>query len=175
MAPCKPPKELDEHILQLIFIVLLHSIFSISSFIFIITYALGFHFPTIDLIVGCTVGSFLVFNQCVAIDIYEYYRKGREELPTVATDDFARNILKTVLRHKDVKKNKKLPSLRLDILKNVKPFVEVKEEEVALKFLSRKMHYTVVNIIITVLLLVKYKKHFAIPLLIPWLSMNFTP
>lgn len=138
-------------------------------------YSLGLDSPMIDSIVAVTVGSFLVFNRCIAIDIYEYIRDNREELPTVATDDFARNILKTILRHKDIKKNKKLPSLRLDILTNVKPFLEVNHEELALKFLSRKMHYTVINIILTVLLLVKYKKEWAIVLLVPWLSSNFKP
>jgi hypothetical protein len=171
----KRHKELDEHILLLILSVLLHSIFSIGSFVFIFFYALNIHSPIIDFIVSITVISFLVFNRCVAIDVYEYIRAGRSELPSVASDDLARNILKNFLRSKTKKKDKKLPSLRLDILTNVKPFTLVQEEETLLKFLSRKMHYTVINIILTVILLIKYDKQWLIPMLIPWLSMNFKP
>jgi hypothetical protein len=172
----KKHKELDEHILLLIVSVLTHSIFSIGSFAFIIFYSLGIHIGILDVIVSITVISFLIFNRCVAIDIYEYIRNGREEIPSIASDDLARNILKTVFRNKKGKKDKKnTVSLRLDILTNVKPFNGLDDETIIMKFLSRKIHYIIINIILTVLLLVKYKKEFAIPLLIPWLSMNFHP
>ena len=174
MKTFKKHKELDEHVLVLILSVLTHTIFSLSSFLFIIFYSVGYHSSMIDVIVTFTVVSFIVFNRCVAIDIYEYLRDGREHIPSLASDDLARNILKNFLRKpKHKKKNK--GSLRLDILTNVKPFVGAYKEDIILKFLSRKMHYTVINVILTVLLLVKYKKEYIIPLLIPWLSNSFHP
>lgn len=171
----KRPKELDEHILLLILSVLIHSIFSIGSFVFIIFYSLGINTGILDVIVSITVISFLVLNRCIAIDVYEYIRGGREEIPDIASDDLARNILKSVFRKNKNKRKGVIPSLRLDILTNVTPFTDIKDEHIILKFLSRKMHYTIINIILTVILLLKYKKEWAVPLLIPWLSMNFSP
>ncbi len=167
--------ELDSHHLSLIFIVLLHSVFSISSFIFIITFALGKNIPILNWIVSITVLSFIFFNRCVAIDLYENVRKEREDIPEVARDDLAKNILKTILRKPKKKKEDKHTSLRLDIIKNIKPIVDCDDHELVMKFISRKMHYIVINIIITVIFLIKINKQQYIPLLILWLSYHFNP
>jgi len=166
-------KELDIHVLKLVMIVILHSIFSISSFLFIGAFSIGKDIPFLNFVVSVTVISFIFFNRCIAIDLYEYVRAGRDELPDVATDDLARNILKTFLGKK--KTPKKHATLRLDILKNVQPLADTDDSELVLKFLSRKMHYVVINMIITVIFLVKLDKKWLIPALIPWLSYHFAP
>lgn len=167
--------ELDSHHLSLIFVVLLHSVFSISSFLFIIAFAIGKDIPILTWIVGVTVFSFIFFNRCIAIDLYEQIRKDREDLPEVARDDLAKNILKAILRRPKKKKEDKHTSLRLDIIKNIKPIVECNDSNLVMKFMSRKMHYIVINIILTVIFLIKIEKPQYIPLLIIWLSYHFHP
>ena len=178
---------IDLHILKLILMVITHSIFSLSSFLFIIAFALDKDIPFLNSVVAVTVISFIFFNRCIAIDAYEYIRNGRENLPSVAEDDLARNILKTFTRPKepkepkgpktkDIKKKfKKNKSLRLDIIKNIKPIVECNDHSLVMKFISRKMHYIVINIILTVIFLVKLEKQKYIPFLILWLSYHFNP
>jgi hypothetical protein len=167
--------ELDSHLLSLIMMVLLHSIFSISTFIFIIVFAMGKNYPILNTIVAVTVISFLFFNRCIAIDAYEYLRKDRENIPEIARDDLARNILKTITRKTKKPKDEKHTSLRLDIIKNIKPIVDCNDHDVVMKFISRKMHYIVINIIITVIFLIQIKKPQYIPLLVLWLSYHFNP
>lgn len=171
---------IDLHILKLILMVITHSIFSLSSLLFIIAFALDKDVPFLNSVVAITVISFIFFNRCIAIDAYEYIRNGREDLPSVAEDNLARNILKTFTRSKNKNKDKKKKfkknkSLRLDIIKNIKPIVECNDHSLVMKFISRKMHYIVINIILTVIFLIKLEKQKYIPFLILWLSYHFNP
>lgn len=157
---------IDLHVILLSILVLFHSIVSLSSFGFIVAFSLGYDSKILDILAASIVISFLIMGRCVAIDIYEYFKKDRCELPRIAKDNFLRNLILG-------KKDKDLTSLRLDIINNNKPLVEAENEALVDKFLNRKIHYIGINLILAVLLCVKYKQSKLVMLLIPWILINF--
>lgn len=157
---------IDLHVIWLSILVFIHSVISLSSFGFIIAFSLGYDNKYLDLLAASIVISFLVFRQCVAIDIYDYFKENRNELPRFAKDNFLRNLILG-------KKDKDLTSLRLDKINNNKPLAEAENEELVDKFFNRKIHYIGINLILAVLICIKYKHPELIMFLIPWILFNF--
>lgn len=154
------------HIGLLSVIVLLHSIFGIASILSIISFSFNIKMPFINTLSFLTVLSFLVYQRCVAIDIYEYVLGDTcsTEIPDSAKDNYIRNKI-TGTKSEDYTKH------RLDILNNNNPIVNKDENEVNI-MIKRKMHYIIVNIILTVIFIIKINKNI-LPALLLWLFYVF--
>lgn len=142
-------------------LVLLHSIFGISSILFLIGYSFGISYLPLDIIVSLTAISFIIFRRCIIVDLYNYIRDG-EKVPYYATDGFPRNIVRK-LSGKPVKKD--LTKCRLDILSNTK--ISTPQQY------SQKIHYIVINMMVVMTLMAKYRQHRFLPILLLWFFTVF--
>lgn len=148
-------------------LVVIHSIFIISSTLSIVVFSLGKSYLIIDILAAFIVLSFLLCRRCVFIDIYEYVKADihHANLPDIAKDNYYINRIKKAISKKTGKKRSKgLYKERLDIISNIKDLDSVK--------FNHKMHYIIVNIILSVILIVKVNVKL-LPLLITWLFMVF--
>jgi hypothetical protein len=162
----------NSKIFLLTLIVIGHVFFSASSILFILLYSLGINSVVVDALALGTVISFLIFRRCIAIDIYEYVRGGDTEIPDFARDNFFRKCIQGLLNRENHRKVD-MTHHRLDILENIFPIVETCDTETVEMMLNRKNHYIIINIIMAVILLVKYNLKQFLPLLIVWLFLTF--
>lgn len=152
-------------------LVLVHGLFSVSTISNILLYSLGRHSVTLDILSAIVVFSFVIFKRCIMIDIYEYFRDGETNLPRMAKDNYVREELKSITKRKQ--KEKDLTPLRLDIITNIIPLLKVDNKDDFMKLYSRKINYMVINVIIAVILCIKYKIKYLIPGLLVWLFSMF--
>jgi hypothetical protein len=162
----------NSKIFLLTLIVIGHVFFSASSILFILLYSFGVNNKVVDFLALGTVISFLIFRRCIAIDIYEYVRDGDTEIPDFARDNFFRKCIQGLLNREDHKKVD-MTHYRLDVLKNICPIVETNDSVATEMMLNRKNHYIVINIIMAVILLIKYDLKQFLPLLVVWLFLIF--
>ncbi|HEY9703208.1 MAG TPA: hypothetical protein V6C58_12215 [Allocoleopsis sp.] len=156
----------------LTFLVILHGIFSFAGTISVISYTFNLHFLIVDILVLTIVVSFLLFRRCVMIDIYYYFKNlfGITDLPEYAKDNYPRNLFKKLIGRKP--SNKDLTELRLDIISNLKPFVQSSEEKMKI-LMGRKFQYITMNLLLTFILISKYKVKFLVPLVFVWIFIVF--
>ena len=153
--------------------VFIHSIIGISSFIFILFYSLNIHNSFIDLLAICIVISFIIYKNCIDIDIYEdiYSLDNNHDIPDYAKDDFIRKyIVKIFNLDTD---NTDYTNLRLDKLTNLRPMLNISNNQNITTLFNRKIHYICINIILSVLLITKYNLQYLLPCLIIWFFSTF--
>ena len=94
----------------------------------------------------------------------------------MAKDNFIRDYIKSLIRGKkiQIKKKKSFKHLRLDIIKNVKPFLNCKDEKYFKLIYNNKIQYIVINIIVVMMIIYKYDLQKLIPLLLTWVFTEFT-
>lgn len=155
----------------LTFLVITHAIFCVAGSLFIVSYSFGYNFPILDFLVLANVVSFIVFRRCIMIDIYNYFANGKKNLPDRAKDNYPRILFNKLLGK--TKNKRDLTPLRLDIIQNIKPFVNTSNVKKINTFLNRKIEYTSINILLTVLLITKYRLNFLLPVLFVWILYNF--
>lgn len=174
----KPEHNIDTFLLTSVAII--HSIFTIAIILFIILTPFGYSFLLLNCLIFIHVFAFIFFRRCVMTDIYDFFieKSGlvEHELPFMAKDNFIRDYIKSFIRgkKKSKKKKKSFKHLRLDIIKNVSPFLNCHDEKYFKLIYNNKMQYIVINIIIVVMLLYKYNLQKLIPLLLAWVFTEFT-
>ena len=154
-------------------IVIFHSIFGISSILCIVFYSLGIHSSIVDILSLCNVMSMILYNKCVAIDIYETVRDGYDDIPEIAKDNYLRKSIVSIFKNTDFRHQEDYTKLRLDILSNMSPFIDTDCEISLKKFFTRKLHYIVINILICTVLIIKYKYKHLLPVILGWIFFIF--
>ena len=154
----------------LITLVAIHSVLGVSSILFIILYAFERDVPFITYMAIAIAVSFIIFRRCILIDIYEFFRDGAIDLPGYAKDNYIREKFQKLFRIKDCRD---LTEYRLDILSNTSPMIGCKDSKDIQELHNYKIHYIVINIIIVVILLIKYNLKSLLPLLLIWFFSVF--
>jgi hypothetical protein len=157
-----------------------HAYFTVGSIFFILTTAVGVHNTFLDLSAALTFLSFILFQRCLMIDIYNGIKQDTNEvdLPVLARDSSTREFIKKLTR-KFVKPKRspededKIHSMRLDILRNVEPFVEEDDEWTIKDMYNRKIQYICGNIIVGIVLINKYNMNRYLILILGWLLYTF--
>lgn len=156
-------------ILFLTLLTLVHTLFSISGFIFIFFLVLGIQNNFIDFLVIGVIFSFIFFRRCIMTDLY-YFVKGDikdEEIPFYAKENFGRRMLKVLLGKDYIKKD--ITHFRLDVVSNLKVLRKVcNNEKLFNVFYSRKIQYISFNLILCVLMISKYNKNYLLVPLMIW-------
>jgi hypothetical protein len=157
-----------------------HSYFTMGSIIFIAGNALGFDNPLLDIAAILTFLSFILFKRCVMIDIYNTVKQDHNEmdLPMLARDSSTREFIKSITRNfvkpKDNPVNEdRIHSMRLDILKNVEPFIEEDDRATVRDMYNRKIQYICGNIILGMSLISKYGLYHYSIFIVMWLLYTF--
>lgn len=98
----------------------------------------------------------------------------------MARDSFTRDSIKNLTRKLfrkttklDPEKEKEIEKTRLDILKNVEPFVTEEDEHAIEDMYNRKIQYISGNILLGTFLLNKYKMDWFAIILMLWLITTF--
>jgi hypothetical protein len=152
-------------------IVMAHILFSLSTLVFLLLYSVKIDNSLVTGIATTTATSFVICKRCVAVDIYEFVRGGETELPSVAKDNFFRKNIQKLLNSS----TEDLTPLRLDIIENVGPLCVAPVEEARVRLLlNRKIQYIVINSLVIVLLLEKYKMTYLISLFVLWIFYSFS-
>jgi hypothetical protein len=160
-----------------------HSIFIISSIFSVIFSAINIHNIYIDIAAFMVFFSFLVFRRCILVDTYNEIKQdlNQFDLPSTARDSLTRSTIKKFL-NKIIKEKKtsitpmqkeKIEELRLDILKNIEPFVDETNPDAVEDMMNRKIQYIVGNIIIGTTLGKKYNINWLNIMLIIWMVFIF--
>ena len=157
-----------------------HTYFTIGSITFIVANSIGISSSILDLAAILTFCSFFFFRRCVMIDIYNGIKEDVEEmnLPFLARDSSTRELLKKFTR-KFVKPKQnpvdedKIHSMRLDVLKNVDPFVQEDDHPTIKDMYNRKIQYIVGNIILGMVIISKYNLNKLTMVLVAWLLYTF--
>lgn len=160
---------------------LLHSYFILGSLFFVLLSSIGRHNIYTDLAAFLTFASFIVFERCVLVDIYNHFKQDliESELPGLAKDK-TRRIIKSMANRIFRKKQKlteeksdEIEQIRLDILNNLDPFVGEKDKDIIEDMYNRKIQYTCSNLILGTLLINKYDIKWMNIFLILWLVFTF--
>jgi len=157
-------------VVTLTIIVLVHILFSLSTLVFIVLHSLNLENRIITALALSTALSFVICKRCIAIDIYEYFRDGETDLPSMARDNFFRTIVQKILNSRF---REDLTTLSLDIIDNVIPMAETSGEDHIRLFLNRKIHYILLNSILIIVLLEKFNLVQLLPLFIGWIFYSF--
>jgi hypothetical protein len=169
---------IDTFLLTLVAVI--HSIFTVAIISFVVLTPFGYSFYLLNILIFLHVFAFIFFRRCVMTDIYDFFieKSGlvENELPYMAKDNFVRDYIKSLIRGKKISKSKKksFKHLRLDVIKNVKPFLNCKDEKYFKLIYNNKIQYIVINIIIVMMMIYKYNLQKLIPLLLAWVFTEFT-
>lgn len=150
---------------------IIHSYFILGSLFFVILTSIGSHNIYTDIAAFITFCSFFIFERCVLVDVYDHIKQdlSEKELPGLAKDKtrrYIKSITNKIFRKKSnltEEKSDEIERIRLDILKNVHPFIGETDEDVISDMFNRKIQYTCSNIILGTILANKYN--------IPWMNM----
>ena len=176
----KKPNSIDIFILTIL--SLFHSLFSLSSTLFILLTPFNVNSGILNGMVIFVVLTFILFRRCIAVDIYDTISDLAQvdyaDLPNMAKDNYLKKSLQCSLSgdQPDIikKKMKKgLRHLRLDIIESVKPLMNCRNEVKMKKMYNHRLHYILINIILCVMLMYKFKCIKFMPLLIVWIFYNF--
>jgi hypothetical protein len=166
--------EINKRIIILLSVlVIIHSIFGIASVTTMLTFFYDKDIPIADYLSGLSVISFIFFNKCLAIDIYDYCKGdiNPEKLPEYCKDNYIR---KKIHKLNGCDFSEDHTYLRLDKIKNLTPLKECSNNNGDFElFFNRKIQYIVFNIILTIILAVKYKIKEYLPLLLLWVFFTF--
>lgn len=184
-------KKLDINIdiFILIIVALVHSLFTLAVFIFIIITPFNIDIPIVSFMAFLMTASFIIFRRCIATDLYEYTKNNIEviegNLPSIAKDNFLRkyiqdlfikchNIIHPNKKKKKKSKKSKLKQLRLDILKNFDPLIDdnVSSTELKIRY-NHRLHYILLNIIVIMMLIYKFRLIKLTPFLLIWILIVF--
>lgn len=186
-------KKLDINIdiFLLIIVALVHSLFTLAVFTFIIITPFNIDIPIVSFMAFLMTASFILFQRCIATDWYDYIKNNvdviEEKLPFIAKDNFLRKYIQNLfidwynlvhpnnVKSKKKTKKRKLKELRLDILKNFEPLIQ-KEGISANELKSRhnhRLHYILLNIIVIMMLIYKFKLIKLTPFLLIWIFIVF--
>lgn len=153
-------------------LVLIHAFIRVIAILFIILYSFGKHNNYVTIIVVGVVLSFVIFQRCIHVDLFEFIRNNDDNLPEHTKDNYYIALFRKIL-NSDNKHSDDLTSLRLDILDNIDPYVECNTKKEMNELLNIKIHYIVFNMIFAVLLLVKFNLKQFLPLLLVWFFTIF--
>jgi hypothetical protein len=159
-------------ILTLALLVISHLIIFMATILFIVFFAYNKDNSIVNAIVIGVVFSFIVFRRCVYIDIYEYIRDGNINIPDYAKDNYYRKMAQNWLGTK-CETRKDLTNFRLDILDNLNPLVKCVDPEEIKDMYNYKIQYTCLNILLTIILLIKYDMKKFLPLFLVWFFVVF--
>jgi hypothetical protein len=145
--------------------VIMHTIFGIGSVATMLTFSFREHYIIFDFLALCSVISFLIFKRCLAIDIYEFIKGDLEdsEIPFYAKDNFFRKLIHNFNDTQTIDYTYK----RLDILDNIS---EISDCHL---FFNRKVQYILFNTVLILILGVKYRVEFLLPLFMAWVMITF--
>lgn len=161
---------------------LTHSFFTLSSLFFVFMTAMGIHNIFIDVGAFLTFFSFFIFRRCVLIDIYANIKQdlNQFDLPLMARDSTTRDAIKTFVNkfyknksNINPEKIKEIEEIRLDILKNIEPFLLQKDYHIVEDMYNRKIQYIAGNIIVGMMLITKYNVNWLSIVMIVWLLITF--
>jgi hypothetical protein len=157
-----------------------HSFFTLSSIFSVVLISFGRHSGIVDAGAFLTFFSFFLFKRCVLIDIHRHIQKDLIEVPYLAQDSFTRDSIKHIVnkifRNKvklHPEKSKFIEQTRLDILKNVEPFIQENEPMVIQDMYNRKIQYIAGNIILGSILMSKYQMKWFPSVLMFWVITTF--
>lgn len=185
----KKKLDINIDIFILIIVALIHSLFTLAVFIFIIVTPFDIDIPIVSFMAFLMIASFIIFRRCIATDLYEYTKNNIEiiegNLPSIAKDNFLRkyiqdlfikcyNIIHPNKKKKKKSKKSKLKQLRLDILKNFEPLIDenVSPTELKIRY-NHRLHYILLNIIIIMMLIYKFRLIKLTPFLLIWIIIVF--
>lgn len=147
--------------IMLFILSLFHSLLGISTLIFFMLFSFGIHNTFIDILVAGIVISFVLTQRCIHIDFTDVIQNQQSEeleIPSYCEDGF---IFKNVLGIQNY-----LKEHRLDILSQDLPSTHT-------HIFNTKIHYIVTNILLLIILLIKYEQQKFIPLFLVWFYMTF--
>lgn len=155
-----------------------HAYFTLSSILFVLFVTFGKHYTVIDVGAALTFASFILFRRCVMIDAYNHIKQDLDEfdLPFLARDSITREAIKNLVGKRsklEDETEQKIHKMRLDILKNVDPFLGEYNIHILEDMYNRKIQYIVGNIIIGTTLLNKYNLNWVNILVIVWVLTTF--
>jgi hypothetical protein len=157
-------------ILSLALLVISHLIIFIATILFIVFFAYNKDNSIVNAIVIGVVFSFIVFRRCVYIDIYEYIRDDLV-VPDYAKDNYYRKMAQNWMGSSC--NDTDLTDFRLDILDNVTPFVKCSNRKEITEMYNYKIQYTCLNILLTIIVLIKYDMKQFLPLFLVWFFATF--
>lgn len=180
MVSRKKKLDINIDVFLLIIAAMVHSLFTLAVLIFIIITPFNTDIPVVTVMAFLMTMSFILFKRCIATDWYDYIKENvdviEEKLPFIAKDNFARKYIQSIFDNcfstKPGKKNKKLRKLRLDILKNFEPLMGVSEKELKKRH-NHRLHYILLNIIVIMMLIYKFRLIKLTPLLLIWILTVF--
>ena len=158
-----------------------HSYFILGSLLFVILSSINRHNKYTDIAAVITFCSFFIFERCVLVDVYDHIKQDltEAELPGLAKDKtrrYIKSITNKLFRKKSnlsEEKTDEIERIRLDILKNVKPFVGENDEHIITDMFNRKVQYTFSNLILGTMLINKYDMKWMNIVLMIWMVMTF--
>lgn len=161
----------DTVIYLLAFLVILHTFVGLASVAAMLSFFLGFNLPYVDFLALLSVISFLICNKCLSIDLYEICKGTLEDhkIPDYARDNYFRKKMHNFNGTQSVD----YTNLRLDKLNHIEPLINCDDPELQKLFFNRKVQYIIFNIILAVILAVKYNKKEYLPLLLIWVFVTF--
>lgn len=188
-------KKLDINIdiFLLIIVALVHSLFTLAVLTFIIITPFNIDIPIVSFMAFLMTASFILFRRCVATDWYDYIKNNveviEENLPSIAKDNFLRKYIQEIfinlyniiyptpdkIKKKKKTKKKKLKELRLDILKNFEPLINqnnISPNELKSRH-NHRLHYILLNIIVIMMLIYKFRLIKLTPFLLIWIFIVF--
>jgi hypothetical protein len=113
------------------------------------------------------------------IDSYDHIKQDLDEfsLPYLARDSITREAIKKIVGPKKSKlseeKEQQIHKTRLDILKNIDPFIGESDQDVVEDMYNRKIQYIAGNIVLGMLLINKYDMDYLGGFILVWLITNF--
>lgn len=164
-------KQMDNRILILGLIVIIHSFLMLLSVIYPVLWALNKTNKYLDFIVFIVVSSFFIVQRCLLIDIYKYVQG---DLPDNQIPDYAKDdvMLRYINKYIFSINKTDTTSERTDIIDNVIDTDKFNSEEIY-KLYNKRIRIIVHNVVVASLIMIKYKYTKLIPLFIVWQLLLF--
>ena len=151
----------------------IHSVIGFVVVLSILSFSLDANTPILDLIAAMVPLSFILFNRCVHLDFYELI-KGDSDIPEYAEDGYYFNKLQVMIFGKEIMSKPEINEFKGGKVTDVSHFCEIQDPDIIKNIYNEKTHYIVINCVLIITLLTKYKQKKLIPLFLIWFFVVFS-
>jgi hypothetical protein len=150
-----------------------HTILTIVVIVNIIFYSFDINYPIFDFFSALVPLSFIIFNRCIHLDFHEYIKDGDPTFPAYTEDTYFFSKIQKFIFGKELITRSDTSEYKGNVVYDISPFCEIEDYDVLKNVFNEKIHYIVINCILIVILLTKYKYKKLIPMFVLWFFYIF--
>jgi hypothetical protein len=150
-----------------------HTLLTFIIIINIVLYSFDINVPLFDFFTALVPISFILFKKCAHLDLHNYI-KSDDIFPEYTEDTYFFSKIQKMFFGKELINRSSIDIYKGAIVGDITSFVELSDKEIIKNIFNEKIQYIVINCIIIIILLTKYKQKKFIPVFLIWFFSVFS-